>query len=60
MTNFVVEVERRGRYWAGLIVAADSPMLACEAAERITCQAAEGSLADLPDYFARAVKVWEG
>jgi hypothetical protein len=55
-TTYDVEVERRGKYWAGLQVIAGCPMQACEIAERIVCQAADGNLNDLTDYFARSAK----
>lgn len=55
LTAYTVQVDRRGLYWCGLVVWSESPILACEIAERKACLAADGSLNTLGEYFARCV-----
>lgn len=56
LITYSVKVERRGEAWASLNINAANPMLAAEAAERVVCQAAEGNLDRLADYFANSVQ----
>lgn len=59
MTQFYeVDVQRRGRPFRTIHVAHANaqPELACACAEALVCETAEGSLYNLADYFANAVR----
>jgi hypothetical protein len=59
MATYRTIVEYRGRVLRAIFVTADDAMLACEKAERYMAMEREGSLDNLPDYFANSARVVE-